>query len=154
MYQQSRRLLPSLPLYPPPQYQLQLPVLPARVLHIAARVVLNLQRALGRVRQRLNPPPYLPLFITQRLALLTQRAHNRLNPSRRNPWNRRPRVVIPRVPIVIPLPLPPPLSNMTNVPVLAKPTFFFGKPEEDAEEWLQMFNDIAAANQWNDARKL
>ena len=43
---------------------------------------------------------------------------------------------------------------MTHVPVLAKPTFFFEKPEEDAEEWLQMFNDIAAANQWNDIRKL
>ena len=43
---------------------------------------------------------------------------------------------------------------MAHVPVLAKPTFFFEKPEEDAEEWLQMFNDITAANQWNDARKL
>ena len=43
---------------------------------------------------------------------------------------------------------------MANIPVLVKPIFFFGKPKEDAEEWLQMFNDIAAANQWNDARKL
>ena len=43
---------------------------------------------------------------------------------------------------------------MVHVPVLAKPTFFFEKPEEDAEEWLQMFNDITAVNQWNDAWKL
>ena len=75
-----------------------------------------------------------------------QRARNRLNPPRRNPWNRRPRVIIPRLPVVVPPPLPPIPPNMAHVPVLAKPTFFFGKPEEDAEEWLQMFNDIAAAN--------
>ena len=93
MYQRSQRplspLLP-LPLYPPPQYLLQPPVLPARVPYIAAQVVLNLRRTLEKACQRLNPPPYLPLFITQRLAFLAQRARNRLNPRRRNPWNRRP----------------------------------------------------------------
>ena len=57
MYQppRSRRPLPSLPLYPPSQYLLQPPVLPTRILHIAAQIVLNLKRALGRARQRLNP---------------------------------------------------------------------------------------------------
>ena len=147
------KTITSLPFYPPLQYQLQPPILPARVPIIAPRVALNLRRALGRARQRLNPSPYLPLFITQRLAFLVQQARNRLNPPRRNPWNRQCRVIIYRLPVVPPLP-PPILPNIAHVPVLAKPTFFFGKPEEDAEEWLQMFIDIVAANQWNDARKL
>ena len=47
-------------------------------------------------------------------------------------------------------PLPPRPSNMANIPVLVKPIFFLRKPEENIKKWLQIFNDISIANQWND----
>ena len=43
---------------------------------------------------------------------------------------------------------------MSELSTIAKPTLFLGKPEEDAQEWLDNFENIAAANRWDDNRKL
>ena len=38
--------------------------------------------------------------------------------------------------------------------IVARPSDFNGRKEEDAEEWIEHFGRIAAANNWNDQRKL
>ena len=42
-----------------------------------------------------------------------------------------------------------PASQYVYMPgpsIIAKPTLFLGKPEEDAQEWIENFENIAIAN--------
>src|ERR1044072_4131105 len=51
----------------------------------------------------------------------------------------------------------PPAPQYVYMPgpsIIAKPTLFLGKPEEDAQEWLEKFENIATANGWGDKKKL
>jgi hypothetical protein len=49
---------------------------------------------------------------------------------------------------------PAPVTILPTPATIAKPTLFTGKPEKDAQEWLDHFENIAAANGWDDQRKL
>jgi hypothetical protein len=43
---------------------------------------------------------------------------------------------------------------MPGPSTIAKPTLFLGKPKEDAQEWIENFENIAIANSWDDNKKL
>ena len=43
---------------------------------------------------------------------------------------------------------------MPGPSTIAKPTLFLGKLKEDAQEWIENFENIATANSWNDNKKL
>jgi hypothetical protein len=43
---------------------------------------------------------------------------------------------------------------MPGPSTIAKPTLFLGKPDEDAQEWLENFENIVIANGWDDNKKL
>src|ERR1043165_9987587 len=49
---------------------------------------------------------------------------------------------------------PTPVTILPAPATIAKPTLFTGKPKEDAQEWLDHFENIAAANEWDDQKKL
>ena len=48
----------------------------------------------------------------------------------------------------------PQVVYMPGQSTIAKPTLFLGKPEEDAQEWIENFENIAIANNWDNNRKL
>src|ERR1044071_833489 len=56
-------------------------------------------------------------------------------------------------------PVPPqqPAPQVVYMPgpsTIAKPTLFLGKPDEDAQEWIENFENIATANGWDNNKKL